>query len=275
MHSTAWYSGVTFFNLLISFSRFLPPNHDDYVINILDVGSCDVNGELKSAIFASELSNHKVNYVGIDIETCPNVDVVVPMNAKEYPFPDDYFDGVVTSSVLEHDPHFWMTFLKILRVLKPGGFLYINVPYSYPEHRYPIDCWRFYGDAGEALASWGRSMDYHVNLVYNGRNPVDPASGSVDEVDAVMIFYKSHDASPADDLVVAEDHFGRFGEKYAETTSDIFARCGWAVLRNRLIFLDFGLTRPEMFTKCQPTNNLFARNGSIYSVDEWCILRPM
>ena len=61
----------------------------------------------------------------------PNVDVVISSKEKRLPFRDNYFDAIVTSSALEHDPRFWMTFLKLVQVLKPGGFMYVNVPYEW------------------------------------------------------------------------------------------------------------------------------------------------
>src|SRR5262249_11476017 len=41
---------------------------------------------------------------------------------------------------------------EIARVLKPGGYCCIIAPSSGYEHRYPVDCWRFYPDGFAALA---------------------------------------------------------------------------------------------------------------------------
>jgi hypothetical protein len=43
---------------------------------------------------------------------------------------------------------------EIARVLKPGGVAAIIAPSNGVEHRYPVDCWRFYRDGFVALASW-------------------------------------------------------------------------------------------------------------------------
>jgi hypothetical protein len=32
-------------------------------------------------------------------------------------------------------------------------------------HRYPVDCWRFYPDAGQALVSWGRRSGHNIVLL--------------------------------------------------------------------------------------------------------------
>ena len=46
--------------------------------------------------------------------------------------------------------------LEIARVLKVGGLCCILAPSSGPEHRYPVDCWRFYPDGLVALATFAR-----------------------------------------------------------------------------------------------------------------------
>jgi SAM-dependent methyltransferase len=61
------------------------------------------------------------------------------------PFPDDSFDGVVLTEVLEHceDPKAAMA--EVFRVLRPGGLLLVTSPFIWPDHHtgdYP-DYWRF------------------------------------------------------------------------------------------------------------------------------------
>ena len=40
------------------------------------------------------------------------------------------------------------------RILKPSGYIYVNAPTRGRYHCYPGDNWRFYSDAGQALAFW-------------------------------------------------------------------------------------------------------------------------
>ena len=40
------------------------------------------------------------------------------------------------------------------RIIKPSGYIYINAPTTGHYHCYPGDNWRFYSDAGQALAYW-------------------------------------------------------------------------------------------------------------------------
>jgi SAM-dependent methyltransferase len=125
---------------------------------ILEVGSYDVNGSLRSSAPAG------ATYIGIDLEPGPGVDLVVDQGMP-LPVEDDSFDLVIASSVLEHDPAFWMTFIEMARKVRSGGYLYINVPSNGAVHRYPEDHWRFYPDSGLALVRWAQSQGQKLHLV--------------------------------------------------------------------------------------------------------------
>jgi SAM-dependent methyltransferase len=123
---------------------------------ILDVGSYDVNGTMKP-IF------EKGQYFGLDMEEGPNVDIVGV--SHEIPFEKDEFDIVISSSCFEHDDMFWISFQEMCRVLKPGGYMYIQAPSNGPYHGWPGDNWRFYIDSWKALEKWGKRLGYDIELV--------------------------------------------------------------------------------------------------------------
>ena len=54
----------------------------------------------------------------------------------------------------EHIEYFWITILEIWRVLKPGGIVCIIAPSAGNQHRFPVDCWRFYPDGFTALCKY-------------------------------------------------------------------------------------------------------------------------
>lgn len=115
--------------------------------DVLDIGSADLNGSMRS------VAPERARYFGVDLEDGPGVDLAIA-DPHELPFPSESFDQVVTSSCLEHDWAFWATVDEAVRVLKPGGYLYINAPSDGLYHSFPIDCWRFYPDSGLALCRW-------------------------------------------------------------------------------------------------------------------------
>jgi SAM-dependent methyltransferase len=67
---------------------------------------------------------------------------------------DDTYDLVISGQALEHVEFFWGTAFEIGRVLKPGGITALIAPSNGFEHRYPVDCWRFYADGMTALAKY-------------------------------------------------------------------------------------------------------------------------
>jgi len=60
-----------------------------------------------------------------------------PANGMELPFPDNSFDRVICSEVLEHIPDYRGMLKEIDRVLKPDGIMAISVPRAWPERI----CW--------------------------------------------------------------------------------------------------------------------------------------
>jgi uncharacterized coiled-coil protein SlyX len=125
---------------------------------ILEVGSLDVNGSLRHHV--GECST----YIGLDFDAGAGVDHVI-RDREPWPVEDGSFDLVMASSVLEHDPMFWDTFLRMVRKARPGGYIYLNAPSNGWIHRYPTDCWRFYPDSARALAAWSGSQGLGVTLV--------------------------------------------------------------------------------------------------------------
>jgi len=130
----------------------------DKNIVIMDVGAQDVNGSLR------DVSPSTASYVGIDFVAGRGVDVILD-DPYHLPMEDASADVVVCSSVFEHSQFFWLLYLEVLRILKPNGLFYLNAPSNGYIHRYPVDCWRFYPDAGHALVAWGERNGYTPALL--------------------------------------------------------------------------------------------------------------
>jgi SAM-dependent methyltransferase len=149
MHPSAHDNGRLFFETYLGAGEAL---------TVLDIGAQDVNGSLRDGAPVA------CRYIGVDFAPGRGVDVVLD-DPYHLPFADGSIDAVVSSSCFEHVEMFWLSFNEVLRVLKPQGLFYLNAPSNGDFHRYPVDCWRFYPDAGAALVRWGVRSGFRPALL--------------------------------------------------------------------------------------------------------------
>lgn len=96
--------------------------------------------------------------------------------------PNDTFDFVVCTEVLEHTLDPFSAVRELRRILKPGGLLFVTVPFNFRIHGPLPDCWRFtehglrqlfrqfYIEALDSLETPGRDlMPIHYTLVARKR----------------------------------------------------------------------------------------------------------
>jgi SAM-dependent methyltransferase len=127
-------------------------------LKILDLGSQDICGSYRPIFDVP-----KWKYIGIDMAAGKNVDVVLRTPYAWSEIASGSADVVISGQAFEHIRYFWITMLEIARVLKPGGLCCILAPSSGPEHRYPVDCWRFYPDGMQALADFAQLEVLEIN----------------------------------------------------------------------------------------------------------------
>lgn len=121
----------------------------DLPLYVLDVGSRDVNGSYRP-LFARPAWR----YDGADMVAGPNVDIVLK-DPYHWVLPDGSYDLVISGQTFEHVEFFWLTWLEMVRTVKPGGMIFLIAPSKGRVHRHPTDCWRFYPDSMRALALYG------------------------------------------------------------------------------------------------------------------------
>jgi len=80
-------------------------------------------------------------YVGLDVAKHACVDVVG--KNWDMPFEDNKFDALISTQVLEHTEKIDKTISEMRRVVRPGGLLFITIPFIFPEHEIPEDFYRF------------------------------------------------------------------------------------------------------------------------------------
>ncbi|MDR3254689.1 MAG: class I SAM-dependent methyltransferase [Synergistaceae bacterium] len=87
-----------------------------------------------------------LNYVGLEYDTPGNREhskADVFYDGDEFPFPDDSFDAVLCTQVLEHTnkPDFYVKEMR--RVMRDGGKAIITVPFMFQQHAKPYDFFRY------------------------------------------------------------------------------------------------------------------------------------
>lgn len=117
-------------------TKYLDPEVE---LDILDIGSHDVNGTIKPFFYSP-----KWRYIGIDLVVGENVDIVVePYNWKL----DKKFDIIISLSTMEHVEDLKEWALQVKKVLKSNTLVFFSAPFDFPMlHRHPVDCWRIVDD---------------------------------------------------------------------------------------------------------------------------------
>lgn len=107
-------------------------------------GNRDIDG------YFGEIGVEKVTNYDIS-SSIPNA-ITGPLESM--PFVDEQFDSILCNAVLEHVAPVDAILRELIRVLRPGGFLVLAVPFLQPLHECPGD-FRRYTEQG--LASLGES----------------------------------------------------------------------------------------------------------------------
>ena len=153
---------ISALNSFIDFKNTYLKNQNNE-IKIVEIGSQSINENIKEHLN----KNHK--YIGVDIVEGNNVDIVLE-DPYKLPFEKDTIDVVISISTFEHTEFFWLSYLEILRVLKPTGLFFLNVPSNSKYHRHSTDNWRFYPDSSKALESWGHRNNFKPKVLEHFTN---------------------------------------------------------------------------------------------------------
>lgn len=135
---------------------------------VLDIGCAD--GRIKQ--FLPE----NVSYIGLDYYTTAvnwyNTRPDIFGDAHDLPIASGSIDSVLLLDVLEHlhDPEKALS--EVARVLTPGGVLYLQVPFMYPEHDAPLDYQRW---TQNGIRYLGAHHSFDVCSVASHGKPVETA----------------------------------------------------------------------------------------------------
>ena len=108
---------------------------------IIEVGAGDVNGSLRPII---ESWAEPAEYVGIDIEKGPGVDVVCNAETILDVFGIETFDIVISTELLEHVSNWKKVVSNIKNICKKNGIIIITTrSKGFKYHGFPYDFWRY------------------------------------------------------------------------------------------------------------------------------------
>lgn len=197
-----------------SFKDTYLKDRESQALKILDLGSQNIGGSYRSIFNEANWS-----YCGVDLELGQNVDLVIKNAYKWDEISSESVDVLISGQTLEHIEYFWITILEIARVLKPGGICCLIAPSSGYEHRYPVDCWRFYPDGLVALASFAKLEVLEAFTQWEDREYTD---GSNIWHDSVLIAGKSntHDTFNDKSGELLEDRLTEFDRRHSEIATD-------------------------------------------------------
>lgn len=105
---------------------------------ILEVGSKDYGNTVP---FRKHIRH--TQYVGLDMAPGSGVDVVGDLSQDLCGLEEGRFSLIICCSVLEHVAKPWLMARNIVRLTKPGGRVYMSVPWVWRYHPYPDDYFRF------------------------------------------------------------------------------------------------------------------------------------
>jgi SAM-dependent methyltransferase len=148
----------------------------DFSGTLLDIGCGDMPYKALLTREPSRISR----YLGLDlaVNDYSKAGVDLFWDGRTIPLPDESVDCAIATEVLEHCPDPTSVLKETLRVLRPGGLLFVTVPFLWPLHDVPHDEYRYtpfaltrhleaagYRDVRlEALGGWDASLGQMIGL---------------------------------------------------------------------------------------------------------------
>lgn len=155
---------------LVSHSNWMPHLSAKFNrpgIRILEIGSRNVTGGATRIPFSA------AHYIGFDCYDGENVDVVGDAHKLSSYFRDEEkFDLILSSAVFEHFHMPWVVAHEIQKLLKVGGYVFVETHFSFSFHEKPWNFFQFSNMGLRALFNTALGFDLIDSGMSNPMNGV-------------------------------------------------------------------------------------------------------
>ena len=104
------------------------------------------------------------NCLYLEVYPSRSADLIVEPNCL-YPIRSGTLSGIGCFAVLEHTRKPWLVVQEIARMLKPGGYVFIDWPFLQPVHGYPS---HFFNATREGLVSLFEDNGFKTDMAFTG-----------------------------------------------------------------------------------------------------------
>jgi SAM-dependent methyltransferase len=150
---------------------------------VLEVGSKDYGNTSSFRHFYANCP-----YLGVDLAAGKGVDMVADLTRGAAGLPENHFALAICCSVLEHVDKPWLMAENITRLVRPGGRLYVSVPWVWRYHPYPDDYFRFsFRGVRSLFEQFEWPTAYYSTSAEGDFLPIDESQPGIDNAMAVVI----------------------------------------------------------------------------------------
>lgn len=139
---------------------------DIYGKRVIEIGSLDINGSLRTDIEKYEPKE----YIGVDIKKGPGVDIICSVYDLVDKFGFERFDLIISTELLEHVKDWKIAIKNMKNILaKEGKIILTTRSYGFPYHAFPYDFWRYEEEDIKRIFS-----DFRINVSMSDPTPNCP-----------------------------------------------------------------------------------------------------
>lgn len=122
-------------------------------MKILEIGPYGSPSAYQVIVNDNSIEWNTLNLANSTLDEMGNRDklTIITNNPYHYPVTENSYDIVLSGNVMEHVQDIIKWFAELKRIVKPGGYIIVVMPLSWPYHEAPVDCWRIYPEGFKSI----------------------------------------------------------------------------------------------------------------------------